>query len=68
MLKKRSCTQILVNSNRERNRKERGAWEAERCIRRYDSECGKCVTYKIDKNELDQYFHGKILKKKDGDT
>ena len=46
---------------RERNRRERGAWEAERSIRRYILECGKCVTYHVDPKDLENYSWNKKL-------
>lgn len=46
---------------RERNRRERGAWEAERSIRRYILECGECVTYHVDPKDLKDYSWNKEL-------
>ena len=51
-----------TKSERERRRIERGHYESERAIARYDSECGECITYRLEPEELNNYKKYKKLK------
>ena len=44
----------ILNPQREFNRKERGKWEYTKMLERYDGECGECITYKINIEEIVQ--------------
>ena len=53
--------EIVEINKRETNRKERAKAEMERCISRYDEECGEVVSYKVDPEELKNYYYNKKL-------
>ena len=50
-----------MNLSRELYRKERAKAEVNRIVQRYDSECGKVHTYKVDPEILKDYYPGSEL-------
>ena len=50
-----------MNLSRELYRKERAKAEVNRMVQRYDSECGKVHTYKVDPEILKDYYPGSEL-------
>jgi hypothetical protein len=50
-----------LNLSRELYRKERAKAEVNRMVQRYDSECGKVHTYKVDPEILKDYYPGSEL-------
>ena len=52
---------ITYNKITGRYRKERAKAEVNRIVQRYDSECGKVHTYKVDPEILKDYYPGSEL-------